>query len=126
MAWNTSTWYNLKMATQITREEHRSYVEYTFDAVDEKGRKIGACAVQSVITWAEVGERAWGGSVPPGTYFAFYTYALRDGKKHGAMHKTKYFATEAERQKAVDRYFAGAHKRAEKKMRPPLPREINE
>ena len=97
----------------------------TFDAIDSKGRKVGASVwkysqVLTPVPQAEI-DRGWFGFIYEGeealsdtTIFAYEPRALRDGESFGASHRTHYFRTEAERDAACDKYFASAEKRAAK------------
>jgi len=85
---------------------------------DRWGRLIGGRA----STWEEhhevTGEpdradgRPW--HKPAGHLWAFEPHAMRAGKGYGAIQTTQYYASEADRDAAVARYFVNMEKRARK------------
>ena len=52
--------------------------------------------------------------IEPGVYFTLQVQATRAGREYGASQPLRFFKTEKERAKAVDRYLNGAVKRAAK------------
>lgn len=98
----------------------------TFEARDQKGRKYGASAwcwsqVLTPVPQEEI-DRGWFGYIYEGeeelngtTIFAYQPHGLRDGEYFGASQGTFYFRTIAERDAAVEKYFASSEKRAIKK-----------
>lgn len=86
-----------------------------FQVVDAKGRKIGAMVTTFEIDYVEIQEDSqsfW--RQAPGHYFVMCPQATRDGKPYGACQRDQLFTTEAERNAARAKYFAGARKRAAK------------
>jgi hypothetical protein len=98
------------MLTTIASQTQEGTQTQEYDATDRFGRRIGARASLETVVWVE-DEKGWS-SVPAGTYYVFKPHALRDGKSYGASQPAQQFATQAERQAAVNKYFLGAQKRA--------------
>jgi hypothetical protein len=85
---------------------------------DRLGRVIGGRA-STWSAWYELtGEperadgRCW--YLPEGQVWAFCPHATRDGIVYGASQSDQFYATEAERDAAVELYFVGMEKRAAK------------
>lgn len=84
-----------------------------FGVQDRFGRKIGAAAVTYETTYVELEDQTNGGyTQPAGHYFTFRPCATRNGIGYGASQGRHNFKTIEERQAAIDKYFAGAQKRA--------------
>lgn len=110
-----------------TRRSDRQNVQVVsrsfYPAVDKQMRTIGADAVTYELDYVEataeelVKFAAYGlSSKAAGHYFAFYPSATRDGHHFGAAKPEQLFSTAAARDAAIDKYFAGAQKRAAKKV----------
>lgn len=94
-----------------------------FDAVDTKGRRFGARVALFSAEWvacdvtlwnlphniAGVAERA---AFAGKTRYSFVPHATRDGDPFGACQAAREFATAAERDAAVEKYFATAERGA--------------
>lgn len=102
-----------------------------FDAVDTKGRRFGAAATKTTQVYETQQRAIWPTAHnlananenrrPDGTYYAFRPTAMRGGDFFGASHGENIYASEAERDAAVERYFADAEKRALKNKARALP-----
>lgn len=92
--------------------------EMRFGLYDAKGREIGAMATLSRCEFTEISDEAAKlrpyYRIEPGGYLTFRPQAQRDGLSFGACQPVKYLKTEAERDEAIEAYFAGALKRAQK------------
>jgi hypothetical protein len=91
-----------------------------FGVRDSKGRAIGGL-VQRYTVETRLRTDADGDygivymlDAQPGTFYCYKPHATRDGKSFGAIQPSVWFATAAERDAAVEKYFAGAAKRAPK------------
>lgn len=104
-----------------TKEHQRSVStkeSYSFDVKDRLGREIGAAVWLYHIEYREVPEDTLSGyydRIAPGAYYAFVPHATRNGKCYGASRQEQRHATEAGRRLAIEKYIAGAQKRAQKK-----------
>lgn len=116
----------VKTATRVDADDvDEGRADRHFDAFDNKGRQFGAmvrkfrCAYvadevelwdfpQNIKSATKRAERAGR------TYYGFRPHALRDGALFGASHGEQHFSTAAERDAAVEKYFAQAEKRAMK------------
>lgn len=92
----------------------------SFNVKDRLGRTIGAHvslsnAADEKIT--STGELTWSAkkALDEGKPFRLNVSATRNGHHYGASQSSQYFATEADRAKAVANYFKAAEKRAAKK-----------
>lgn len=90
-----------------------------FGVTDQRGRRMGGIAFLATAVYSPLSADALPyasyTTIEPGTYYAFTPHATRNGERYGACQHTKLFATEAERAIAVEKYFAGAQKRAARK-----------
>ena len=85
-----------------------------FGIFDPKNREVGA----KVFTW-EVdlveGDRVWCKTyLKPGYHFLLQVTATRAGVGFGPSQYTQAFASAEEREVVIEKYLAGAYKRAEK------------
>jgi hypothetical protein len=91
---------------------------HLFGVSDRLGREIGASVAYKLVVTTSDTNREWDRSqrrnLPAGTYFAWYAKAARGGKSYGPLQDWHYEATEEARAAAVEKYLAGAKKRAEK------------
>jgi len=91
-------------------------IVHDFPARDTKGRQFGAAAYLFEVSYVRVVDKCWFpdrmDQRPVGRYFGFSPQALRDGKKYGASQGYTWFPTPEARDKAVDKYFIDAEKRA--------------
>jgi hypothetical protein len=92
-----------------------------FGINDSRGREIGAQIYTYEETHTEISDEAAAASysgyytgVEPGLYFGFRPHATRNGSTYGALQHGARFATVAERDAAIEKYLAGARKRAAK------------
>lgn len=83
---------------------------------DRKGRVIGGLVQTATVTHVPVEEgQTWGYRRVAGSVVYTYTpSATRDGQRYGASQAMCDFDTAAERDAAVEKYFAGVAKRAAK------------
>lgn len=84
---------------------------------DTKGRVIGGRVRISTDTFEvapEANRGGWTYAQPGDVRFAYTPSATRDGKDYGASQSRVSFLTAAERDAAVEKYFAGMAKRAAK------------
>lgn len=95
----------------------------TFDAFDTKGRRFGGRAVTFAVDYVADTAQLWNypGNIASAearapyagtTRYGFRPHAMRGGKGYGASQGANEFATAAERDAAVAKYFAEAEKRA--------------
>lgn len=93
----------------------------TFDAFDTKGRQFGARVRLTTYEYAETTSEVWNSprtidwlknQPAPGTHYGFRPHAERGGKSYGASQGDRIFPTEAERDAAVEKYFATAERGA--------------
>lgn len=105
----------MSQLTKISETVSEGSEYHEFDAVDSKGRKIGARVHFSVVVFADLPADARGGyGMKAGTYFAWVGNATRNGEHFGAIQPRHYCETEQERAQAVAKYLKGAEKRAAK------------
>ena len=101
---------------KTTRDSQKTEtIQREFDVKDSKGRAIGARVVLFTLTYTEIPEDSsvyW--THAPGTVIAFCPQALRNGQKYGAAQSFVECKDEADREAKIEKYFAGARKRAEK------------
>lgn len=94
---------------------------HDFGVTDAKGRAIGAL----VYRWVDVvidGDKVWSNAGPdgkpqylaPGVYYGWMGYATRAGETFGALQPRRHLTTEADRERAIADYVAGAAERATK------------
>lgn len=88
-----------------------------FGCRDSKGRIIGATVYRCDVFYTAKPEdaRGWYSAQPEWINvkrYGFTPSATRAGHGFGASQPMQHFATEAERETAVAKYFAGAEKRA--------------
>lgn len=88
-----------------------------FGVVDRWGRRIGASAALYSAVYVATPGGSSGWNIAPGTYFCFCPGATRNGEHYGAAQQTRRFATEDERDAAVQAYFAAAAKRVARDTR---------
>lgn len=105
------------------QETDGATVTREFDAADNKGRRFGAMAYTFAVAYEACTEQYWDfpqnlesaaarAAYAGTTRYGFRPHALRDGRPFGACHSPNEFATVAERDAAVRKYFAAAEKRA--------------
>jgi len=90
-------------------------VRRQFPVKDKRGRTIGAAVARFSIQVIESEEPRSTPRAPidgVGTYYGMCPHAERDGKSYGACQPDQFFKTVEERDRAVEKYFAGAAKRA--------------
>lgn len=105
----------------VKREDTRSTSTRETCHKDRLGRLIGGHVTTTdgeFVAHAE-GEPlpagVWGTySFRPGPFFAYCPHSTRNGSLFGASQSTVYFATAAERDAAVEKYFRDMEKRARK------------
>lgn len=97
--------------TEINVSNKKSEIRETAHH-DSRGRLIGGQVWTWESDWVECDRLGW--SVEPGHYFSFTTHSTRDRVNYGASQKTYRFASAAERDAAVEKYFVGVAKRAAK------------
>ncbi len=88
-------------------------IRVDLDALDKRGRKIGARVDTFVMTFKPT-KSNYGYDCDPGSFFAFTTHALRNDVNYGPATRIAKFATEAKRDAAVAKYLTNARKRAAK------------
>ena len=89
--------------------------DVAFGVLDKRGRQIGAViyTIEETFTATDSARGAvW--CVEPGTWFAWWPQATRDGVKYGALQGRRRFRTAEERDADIERYLADARKRASK------------
>jgi hypothetical protein len=96
--------------------QDRRVTTHNFGVFDTKGREIGT---RIETSWVDVvphdgTEPRWQGSLrlPVGRHYAFEPHSTRDGKLFGALQRPQFFASENERDAAVNAYIERARKRA--------------
>lgn len=92
---------------------------HDFGVTDAKGRQVGA----SIRRWVRIvsaGEKVWHcatrSHLSAGTWYALDVQATRADESFGPVQPVAFYATEAERIAAADKYLAGAKKRAVKQF----------
>ena len=106
------------MSTRVGNSARPDRVGRFFGITDSKGRRVGA------LVWLGVGEfipavpgrTTW--STPVGSYFTARPSATRDSYEFGPAQRERFFATARERDAWVEKYFAGAERRAIKSHGP--------
>lgn len=88
-----------------------------FGVKDRFGRTIGAKVFLREVTMEAIEDacRLYYSTMAPGHYFCMSVTATRDDVPYGAVQMRQYFTTEAERTATMEKYFAGAAKRAAKR-----------
>lgn len=119
MAWGSLDLMENKVVTKCSEKQNVSSRTETFGVKDNKGREIGARVtifeIEFVALNHELAEFERYSPNPSGRVFSYDPTALRNGRPFGAgFQHGGYFATAAERDAAVEKYFKGARKRAEK------------
>lgn len=92
-----------------------TYEKIGFAIFDRFNREIGASLERStIVVSAEIEERPYHGGTQkePGTYYSFRPHATRNARNYGASQRSDWFNTEEEREAAIQKYLAGARKRA--------------
>lgn len=99
----------------INDETYMGSEAHDFNVCDSRGRLIGAVIYYREIELVEAAPetRSWYNH-PAGYWYTATMQATRDGKPYGASQTRRWFATEAEREAAVNKYLADARKRVEK------------
>lgn len=101
--------------TRIADQINEGAEHHDFGVTDAQGRKLGTKISFATVVYEDIAETVV--SYAPyvreaGTYFTFTPHTTRDGKRFGALQDERHFTTEAARYEAVERYLAGARKRA--------------
>ena len=106
------------------KDEHGARIDRRFGAFDTKGREFGAmvrpftCEFEhytAELLDNEYNHRRDGTRTqrePGRRYFGFSQHATRGGECYGALQRDKIFASEAERDAAITKYFATAERGA--------------
>jgi len=103
------------MRTQITKRTETVSKHFDFDAIDPRGRKIGAFVITNETTFEDSPpEHTWGYTMDPGQYFTLTFHTTRDGAAYGPIQPMQHFKTVEERDQAVAKYLKAAQKRANK------------
>lgn len=97
---------------KINHLTERSYESIAFNAVDAKGRKMGA---EVMTNTREAVEGEGPCVIEPGIWFVAVVQATKDGEEWGASQGAKFFRTEVERQAFIDRRVSDMRKKSESK-----------
>lgn len=103
------------MSTDKTYHQDATAEHIDFEALDARGRKVGAQIIRQTVTFSPLSEGVPGWVFEPGTYYAWRASATRNGKPYGATQRENICTTAEEREAAIAKYLNGARKRAEKK-----------
>lgn len=102
---------------KIADQTDMGHEVHDFGVKDARGRAIGAKVYYREIELVEFTPEEFQVyyALPAGYYYVATMRATRNGVDYGASQPRQYFATEAERDAAVQAYLANAKKRAAKK-----------
>lgn len=105
-------------ATTLTRRTVGTVtVEHVdFDVRDQRGRAIGAAVTTFMVTFTALPDGATSGWChAPGTFFGLCVQATRNGRGYGASQPWRFFATAAERARALAASLTASRRRASAK-----------
>lgn len=98
------------------KPESRAQEYFVFGICDSRGRSIGARITYAIAETGPESQRRWRlapvGAPAEGDLYAMTVHATRSGEDFGASQPWRFFLTEADRDRARDKYLDGAKARA--------------